>query len=122
MRWRRSRAWGSARSSATVSPCWRCCAGRRIPSAMIEMPADAAGWQRWLATEVMPFWVGKLVAPHGYVEYLTPAGEPAGAPLPRSPLVTGRLIYCFSQAHLLGSTGALDAARHGFRFLTEHCW
>lgn len=89
---------------------------------MIEVPAGIAGWQRWLATEVMPFWARKLVAPKGYVEYLTPEGEPAPAPLPRSPLVTGRLVYCFSQAHLWGAEGALDAARHGFRFLTEHCW
>lgn len=89
---------------------------------MVEMPADAAGWERWLAAEVMPFWVGKLVAPQGYLEYLSPEGEPASAPIPHSPLVTGRLVYCFSQAHLLGVAGALEAARHGFRFLTERCW
>src|SRR5262249_7434943 len=76
----------------------------------------------WLAMEVMPFWVGKLVAPRGYVEYLLPEGEPAEAPIPRSPLVTGRLVYCFSQAHLLGAAGALEAARHGFHFLTEYGW
>ena len=58
----------------------------------------------------------------GYLEYLTPQGEPA----PRAaqdPLVTARLVYCFSQLHLLGAApGALEAARHGFRFLTERCW
>ena len=60
--------------------------------------------------------------PQGYLEYLTPEGEPA--PLAaQNPLVTARLVYCFSQLHLLGAApGALEAARHGFRFLTERCW
>ena len=88
----------------------------------VEMPADPAAWRRWLTEEVAPFWVRRVVAPQGYLEYLTPQGEPA----PRAaqdPLVTARLVYCFSQLHLLGAApGALEAARHGFRFLTEHCW
>jgi mannose/cellobiose epimerase-like protein (N-acyl-D-glucosamine 2-epimerase family) len=92
------------------------------PPAGVEMPADPAAWRRWLADEVVPFWIRRVAAPHGYVEYLTPEGEPA--PLAaQSPLVTARIVYCFSQAHLLGAApGALEAARHGFRFLTERCW
>jgi mannose/cellobiose epimerase-like protein (N-acyl-D-glucosamine 2-epimerase family) len=91
-------------------------------AAGVEMPADVAAWRRWLAEEVAPFWVRRVVAPEGYLEYLTPQGEPA--PLAaQDPLVTARLIYCFSQLHLLGAApSALEAARHGFRFLTERCW
>jgi mannose/cellobiose epimerase-like protein (N-acyl-D-glucosamine 2-epimerase family) len=91
-------------------------------AAGVEMPADPAAWRRWLTEEVALFWVRRVVAPRGYLEYLTPQGEPA----PRAaqdPLVTARLVYCFSQLHLLGAApGALEAARHGFRFLTERCW
>ena len=71
------------------------------------MPADPAAWQRWLTEEVAPFWVRRVVAPQGYIEYLTPEGEPA----PRAgqnPLVTARLIYCFSQLHLLAPGRALS--------------
>ena len=87
------------------------------------MPADPAAWRRWLTEEVAPFWVRRVVAPQGYLEYLTPEGEPAPQ-VAQNPLVTARLVYCFSQLHLLTDTapGALEAARHGFRFLTERCW
>ncbi len=86
------------------------------------MPADPAAWQRWLTEEVAPFWIRRVVAPQGYIEYLTPEGEPAPK-VAQNPLVTARLLYCFSQLHLLGSgPGTLEAARHGFRFLTERCW
>lgn len=92
------------------------------PAAGVEMPADPAAWQRWLTDEVAPFWVRRVAAPHGYVEYLTPQGEPA-ALAAQNPLVTARLIYCFSQLHLLGAApGAIEAAWHGFQFLTERCW
>jgi len=86
------------------------------------MPAGSDAWRHWLTEEVAPYWVQRVVAPHGYIEYLTPDGEPA--PLAaQNPLVTARLIYCFSQLHLLGAApGALEAAWHGFRFLTERCW
>ena len=92
------------------------------PAAGVEMPADPAAWRRWLTEEVAPFWVRRVAAPQGYVEYLTPEGEPA-ALAAQNPLVTARLIYCFSQLHLLGAApGAIEAAWHGFRFLTERCW
>jgi mannose/cellobiose epimerase-like protein (N-acyl-D-glucosamine 2-epimerase family) len=86
------------------------------------MPAHPAAWRRWLAEEVAPFWIRRVAAPQGYIEYLTPQGAPA--PLAaQNPLVTARLVYCFSQLHLLGAApGALEAARHGFRFLTERSW
>ena len=87
----------------------------------VQMPADPAAWRRWLSEEMAPFWVQRVVAPQGYLEYLTPEGEPA--PLAaQNPLVTARLIYSFSQLHLLGAPGTLEAAWHGFRFLTERCW
>jgi hypothetical protein len=40
---------------------------------MIEMPEGAAGWQRWLVHEVMPFWAGKLVAAFAEAMRLWPA-------------------------------------------------
>jgi len=86
------------------------------------MPADAATWRRWLSEDVATYWVQQVVAPQGYLEYLTPQGAPAPVAA-QNPLVTARLIYCFSQLHLLGAApGALEAAWHGFRFLTERCW
>jgi len=91
-------------------------------TAGVEMPADPAAWRCWLTDEVAPFWIRRVAAPQGYLEYLTPEGEPA--PLAAlNPLVTARLVYCFSQLHLLSAApGALEAARHGLRFLTERCW
>jgi mannose/cellobiose epimerase-like protein (N-acyl-D-glucosamine 2-epimerase family) len=89
----------------------------------IEVPRDLPAWRHWLGAEVMPFWAAKVAAePIGYVEYLTPQGEPdAGST--RTPLVAARLVYSFSHAHVLGlGTDSLRAAEHGFRFLTDCCW
>ncbi|GGF09962.1 hypothetical protein GCM10011611_14370 [Aliidongia dinghuensis] len=87
---------------------------------MTEAPQDLA---RWLADTLIPAWAALAVPPDGagYLEYLTADGRPD--PRPRhSSLVTARLVYVFSHAHLLNPAGpGLAAAEHGYRFLTERC-
>jgi mannose/cellobiose epimerase-like protein (N-acyl-D-glucosamine 2-epimerase family) len=92
-------------------------------SAAPEVPRSVAAWRRWLGTDVLPYWTEKLVSePAGYIEFLTDAAVPDGR-REKTTLVTARLVYSFSHAHVLGlGAGALAAAEHGFRFLTERCW
>lgn len=89
----------------------------------IKVPSDLEGWHRWLSQQVIPFWIGKIASgTRGYVENLTAEGNPTAIGR-HSPLVTSRLIYCFSHAHLLGcGAPALAAAERGFSFLTECGW
>jgi len=78
--------------------------------------------QSWLTTALLPGWIARAFDPArpGFVEYLGPDGSPEAGDL-RTTLVTARLTYVFSHAHLLGVPGALAAARHGFTFLTSAC-
>jgi len=89
----------------------------------IEVPADGEALRAWLAQEVVPWWLTTVARePAGFVEFLTADGLPDRRPA-KTPLVTARLIYCFSHAHVLGlGDGALDAAERGFDFLTRCCW
>ena len=89
----------------------------------VPVPATAGAWRRWLADGVLPYWTATVAAaPAGFVEYLSPHGLPDNRP-EKTPLVTARLVYSFSHAHVLGlGTGVLAAAEHGFRFLGERCW
>jgi len=76
----------------------------------------------WLTGTLLPGWIERAFDPArpGFVEYLGPDGQPEAGDL-RTTLVTARLTYVFSHAHLLGVPGALAAARHGFAFLTGAC-
>jgi mannose/cellobiose epimerase-like protein (N-acyl-D-glucosamine 2-epimerase family) len=76
----------------------------------------------WLATTLLPGWLDRVYDPArpGFVEWVEPDGSPLGGDA-RSALVTARLVYVFSHAHLLGVPGALAAARHGMSFLWEVC-
>lgn len=76
----------------------------------------------WLTATLLPGWIARAFDPArpGFVEYLGPDGTPEISDL-RTTLVTARLTYVFSHAHLLGVPGALAAARHGFTFLTGAC-
>ncbi|CAN7531144.1 AGE family epimerase/isomerase [Bosea sp. LjRoot237] len=76
----------------------------------------------WLTGTLLPGWIERAFDPArpGFVEYLGPDGAPEASDL-RTTLVTARLTYVFSHAHLLGVPGALAAARHGFAFLTGAC-
>ena len=76
----------------------------------------------WLTTTLLPGWIDRAFDPArpGFVEYLGPDGAPEAGDL-RTTLVTARLTYVFSHAHLLGVPGALAAARHGLAFLTDAC-
>ena len=91
-----------------------------IRAAMSPMPDDLGAW---LAGTLVPAWAARAVRPGeaGYLEYLGADRQPD--PRPRhSCLVTARLVYVFSHAHLLDPTGpGLAAAEHGYRFLTEAC-
>ncbi len=71
--------------------------------------------RRWLDRAVRP---GRA----GFVEMFDPA-DPARDPGSlRTTLVTARLTYVFSHAHLLDpQSEALAAARHGFAFLRDAC-
>ncbi|CAN7468715.1 AGE family epimerase/isomerase [Bosea sp. LjRoot9] len=76
----------------------------------------------WLRETLLPGWLARVYDPTrpGFVEMLEPGGAASGSDI-RSTLVTARLTYVFSHAHLLGVPGALDAARHGMTFLWETC-
>ncbi|AZO78498.1 hypothetical protein BLM15_13390 [Bosea sp. Tri-49] len=76
----------------------------------------------WLTNTLLPGWIARAFDPAqpGFVEYLGPDGTPEASDL-RTTLITARLTYVFSHAHLLGVPGALAAARHGFAFLTSVC-
>lgn len=76
----------------------------------------------WLTATLLPGWIARAFDPArpGFIEYLGPDGTPEISDL-RTTLVTARLTYVFSHAHLLGVPGALAAARHGFNFLTNAC-
>lgn len=78
----------------------------------------------WLRETLVPGWIGRAVRPGhaGFVELFDPA-DPDREPGPiRTTLVTARLTYVFSHAHLLDPQGdALAAAHHGFAFLRDAC-
>ena len=66
----------------------------------------------WLVQSALPLWAGAGLdeSGGGFVEELTLDGQ-------------ARQIYTYSHAHLLGWDGPwLDAARHGYDFMTAHFW
>lgn len=78
--------------------------------------------QSWLTNTLLPGWIERAFDPGrpGFVEYLGPDGVAEAGDL-RTTLVTARLTYVFSHAHVLGVPGALAAARHGLAFLASTC-
>lgn len=76
----------------------------------------------WLTKSLLPGWIARAYDPArpGYAEWLNPDGSTVESER-RTTLVTARTLYVFSQAHLLGVPGALEAARHGASFLLEKC-
>ncbi|MDP3406728.1 AGE family epimerase/isomerase [Bosea sp. (in: a-proteobacteria)] len=76
----------------------------------------------WLTGTLLPGWLARAWTPGqpGYVELVSPDGRPVDSAV-RTTLVTARLAYVFSHAHILGVPGALAAARHGMAFLWQHC-
>ena len=87
---------------------------------MNPVPADLGAW---LTGTFIPAWAARAVRPGeaGYLEYLAADRQPDPRPR-RSCLVTARLVYVFSHAHLLDPAGpGLAAAEHGYRFLTGAC-
>lgn len=87
------------------------------------MTAETAeALSEWLTQGLMPGWLARVYDPArpGFIEMLQPDGTPSPSEV-RTTLVTARLVYSFSHAHLLGVPGALAAARHGLDFLWEVC-
>lgn len=80
--------------------------------------------RQWLRSVLIPAWIGRTVRPGraGFVEQFDPA-DPARDPGEvRTTLVTARLTYVFSHAHLLDPRAdTIAAARHGFSFLRDGC-
>jgi len=78
----------------------------------------------WLRQVLIPGWAQRVVQPGrpGFVEWFDPAAATQDAGAVRTTLVTARLTYVFSHAHLLDpASGALAVARHGFAFLRDAC-
>jgi mannose/cellobiose epimerase-like protein (N-acyl-D-glucosamine 2-epimerase family) len=78
----------------------------------------------WLSENLIPAWIGRAIRPGraGFVEQFDPADPMRDPGAVRTTLVTARLTYVFSHAHLLDPQGdALAAARHGFAFLRDAC-
>src|SRR5689334_8380518 len=84
--------------------------------------ASAAATLDWFFGRVMPGFARRLPVPDGgYAETLTPDGRPI-VDDSCSTLVTARLVYAFSHAHMLSPDPALEAAaRHGYDFLLQRC-
>jgi mannose/cellobiose epimerase-like protein (N-acyl-D-glucosamine 2-epimerase family) len=76
----------------------------------------------WLTQSLLPGWLARACDPArpGFVEMLAADGTIIDSD-ERSTLVTARLIYVFSHAHLMGVPGALAAAKHGVDFLMTRC-
>jgi mannose/cellobiose epimerase-like protein (N-acyl-D-glucosamine 2-epimerase family) len=91
-----------------------------------EAPKVAAGLpsKAWLRETLIPAWIARAVRPGraGFVEMLDPSDPARDFGPVRTTLVTARLTYVFSHAHLLDpQSGALAAAHHGFAFLRDVC-
>lgn len=84
-----------------------------------DLPSKA-----WLRETLIPAWIDRAVRPGraGFVEMFDPADPKRDPGSLRTTLVTARLTYVFSHAHLLDpQSGALAAAHHGFAFLRDAC-
>lgn len=92
---------------------------RQALGAAAGLPSKA-----WFRESLIPGWIARAVQPGraGFVELFDPA-DPMRDPGPvRTTLVTARLTYVFSHAHLLDPRGdTVAAARHGFSFLRDVC-
>ena len=89
------------------------------PKSANDLPSKA-----WLREILIPAWIDRAVRPGraGFVELFDPADPVRDFGPVRTTLVTARLTYVFSHAHLLDpESGALAAARHGFAFLRDVC-
>lgn len=82
--------------------------------------ADAI--EAWLTGTLLPGWLARIHDPArpGFPDWVEADGTVVESET-RSTLVTSRLSYVFSHAHLLGVPGALEAARHGMEFLWTGC-
>lgn len=77
----------------------------------------------WMFGTALPLWARAGVDRQngGYIEQLTLEGRDADIPFKRA-RVTGRQIYVFSHAAMLGWPEGNALAAHGVSFLTEKTW
>ena len=77
----------------------------------------------WLFEDAFPFWAKNGIdrVHGGFVERLNLLAEAEDPGFKRT-RVTGRQIYVFSQAHLLGFQSGADCAKHGYDFLVSKAW
>ncbi|MHA1564426.1 MAG: AGE family epimerase/isomerase [Alphaproteobacteria bacterium] len=88
------------------------------------MTIDTAAIAHWLYDLALPLWsgAGRDLERGGFVECLTLAGKP-DLSVPKRCRVQARQMYVYSHAAILGWQGpALESARAGFEFLTQHYW
>jgi mannose/cellobiose epimerase-like protein (N-acyl-D-glucosamine 2-epimerase family) len=93
------------------------------------MSVDAKQIRDWLAHEALPLWssAGLDLQAGGFVEKLSLDGRPL-LEADKRMRVQARQVYVYSHAHLLDWTppadgpSALEAAYHGFDFLTRQYW
>ena len=79
----------------------------------------------WTYDRALPFWIAQGIDPaHGGPVELFAYDGAVLKPVPatRRTRVCGRQLYVFSQAHLLGIPGALDAADQIFSFMIAKAW
>ena len=85
---------------------------------------DTQRLRSWIDDEALPLWAGTgFDRDHGgFAERLTLAGAPADDDYKRM-RVQARQIFVYSHAAVHSRSGpALTTARHGYAFLTRHCW
>ena len=80
-----------------------------------------ADMHAWAFDHALPFWAqaGRDAQGLGFHETLTLTGAPGQSPAKRM-RVQARQIYVYSHAALLGWSGGLEAAQHGYAFMTAH--
>lgn len=85
--------------------------------------ATTTAIRSWIFDQALPFWAEHGIDRKngGYVEQLTLAGADANFGFKRT-RVTGRQIYVFSHAAMLGWRRGNELAAHGIDFLTRHAW
>lgn len=90
---------------------------------MVEHSAIVRQVRSWLFEDAFPFWAEKGVdrVHGGFVERLSLRAEAENPGFKRT-RVTGRQIYVFSQASLLGFQPGANCAKHGYDFLISKTW
>lgn len=87
-------------------------------------PAMLEKVRGWMLDQALPLWIAQgISADHGGpIETFSLGNTPAPRITEMRTRVTGRQLYVFSHAHLMGVPGSLAAADRMFEFLTTRVW